>query len=193
MVKLKRIKKVEDIELFQQTFNSVLGYSTVPLEYFKSGDCYAMFVDGKLIAGFCLVPGFDDLRSIQQLPEDVIAAIKTKYPYVVDNLADFTGYFINTKNKTHALLFTIYLVLVCLLYSSNYFIYSYLITEVGLGRYYGSGDPIRVHTGKPMHLFGHHDVMEDEHVEILSKLGIVKIFTYRTKRILKKILCNKLT
>ena len=188
MVKLKRIKRLEDIELFQQTFNSALGYSTVPLEYFKSGDCYTMFVDDKLIAGFCLVPGFDNLRSIQQLPENIVDEIKVKYPYLLVNLADFTGYFINTKNKILALLFTSYLVLVCLFYSSNYFIYSYLITEVGLGRYYGSGDPIRLYTGKPRHLNGHHANMEDEHVEILSKLGIIKIFIYRTKRIIKKML-----
>lgn len=188
MVKLTKLKDRWEIEAFQKEFNSILGYSTVPLEYLESGDCFVLLVNHKLVAGFCLVSGFDNLRSIQQLPENVREDCKTKYPYIVDNLADFTGYFINTKSKLYGILFTIYLVLVCATYPKKYFIYSYLISETRLGKYYSSGSPLKIHTGKPEHLNGHHDTMEEEHVEVLSKIGIFKIFLYRTKRLIIKML-----
>lgn len=169
-----------DILLFQKTFNGILGYSTVPYAYFASGDCHAMFDGERIVAGFCLVKGFHDLRAIQQLPQDKIRWLEEHHRYMVNSLADFTGYFIT--NKKYGLKFTIYLVKTCLFHKCKYFIYSYLVTEYGLERYYGSGKPLRVHTGEPEHLSGHHAVMEPEHVEILSKWGIVRIFIYRTKR-----------
>jgi len=184
MIKLIKLKDSWEVEAFQKEFNSVLGYSTVPLEYFESGDCFAMLIDYKIVAGFCLVSGFDHLRSAQQLPDHIREDFRKNYPDVVDNLADFTGYFINTKNKLYGALFTTYLVFICALYPKKYFIYSYLISETRLGRYYGSGDPIKVYTGKPEHLEGHHENMEEEHVEILSKFGIFKIFVYRTKKLI---------
>jgi len=179
---IKKLKDPKDIKLFQKTFNDILGYSTVPYEYFESGDCHAMFDGDKMVAGFCLVRGFYNLRSIMQLPLSVIGFLRHKQ-HIVKSLADFTGYFIS--NKKYGLRFTIYLVKTCLLHPCNYFVYSYLVTEYGLERYYGSGKPLRIHTGAPEHLPGHHSVMEPEHVEILSKWGIVRIFLYRTKRWVK--------
>jgi len=181
---IKKLSDIKDIFLFQKTFNDILGYSTVPIEYFQSGECHAMFDGNEMVAGFCLVKGFENLRSIQQLPSERISWIRWHHSHMVKNLADFTGYFI--KNKKYGLKFTIYLVKTCMLHSCRYFVYSYLVTEAGLERYYGAGHPIRVHTGCPEHLPGHHESMDEEHVEILSKLGIVRIFWYRTKRWIKK-------
>jgi hypothetical protein len=142
-----------------------------------------MFVDGVMTAGFCLVPGFLQLRAVMQLPTE---KIKTLIPTASAGLADFTGYFM--KDKRHAFRFTCYLTKVCFLHPCKYFIYSYQTTEVGLGRYYAAGNPLRIHTGIPEHLDGHHAIMEPEHVEILSKWGIVKIFLRRTFKMLGKIL-----
>ena len=181
---IKKLKKMEDIILFQKTFNDILGYSTIPYVYFKSGECHAMFDGDKMVAGFCLVKGFYNLRAIKQLPLEKMNWLRQKYPRMLTRMADFTGYFIT--DKKYGIPFTLYLVKTCLLHSCWYFIYSYLVTEYGLERYYGSGNPLRIHTGKPEHLDGHHENMEEEHVEILSKWGIVKIFWYRTKRMFTK-------
>jgi hypothetical protein len=183
MVSLKKLTSLDDIEAFQKKFNSILGYSSIPLSYYSMGDCYVLERNGDYLAGFCLVKGFEHLRSIRQLPIEVREDVKKRWPVLVD----FTGYFIQPKTpKVFSFIFTIYLVLVCAFYSCNYFVYSYLVSEVGLGKYYGKGLPTRVHTGKPLHLEGHHDVMDDEHVEILTKLGVARIFLYRTKRLFFK-------
>lgn len=193
---IKKLTHWHDVVIFQKTFNEVLGYSTVPYDYFESGDCHAMFVDGEMVAGFCLVPGFDNLRSWRQIPKFVRDRLPLRvFGDMSHCLCDFTGYFI--KDKKYALRFTLYLVKTCLFnapfnnlpngrsgyrYRCKYFIYSYQVTEYGLERYYGSGKPLRLHTGAPEHLDGHHGIMEPEHVEILSRWGIVRIFAYRTKR-----------
>lgn len=191
MICIKKLKYPNDIKLFQETFNTVLGYSSVPYSYFLDGECHAMFDGERMVAGFCLVRGFSHLRSIQQLPQEKIDWISQNHGYMTRRLADFTGYFI--KNKKYGLKFTIYLVKTCLLHPCRYFVYSYLVTEYGLERYYGSGRPLRVHTGRPQHLPGHHDDMAEEHVEILSKLGIVRIFLYRTRRWIQSMFRHKRT
>jgi hypothetical protein len=179
-VYIKKLTTPCEIHHFQKTFNAILGYSNVPLEYFSEGDCHAMFDGDKMVAGFCLVKGFLNLRAIKQLPRSRIEWLIKHRGYMAKSMADFTGYFIT--NKKYGLKFTIYLVKTCLFHPCNYFVYSYLVTEYGLEKYYGSGKPLRVHTGEPEHLPGHHETMEPEHVEILSKWGIVRIFEYRTKR-----------
>ncbi len=183
MVRIEKLSNVKDIMKFQRTFNKILGYSSIPYSYFKSGDCHAMFDGKRMVAGFCLVRGFSNLRAIQQLPKEKVDWLAREHGHMVGSMADFTGYFIT--DKKYGLKFTIYLVKTCLFHPCRYFVYSYLVTETGLEKYYGSGKPLRVHTGKPEHLSGHHESMDEEHVEILSKWGIVRIFLYRTKRWIK--------
>ena len=185
MVEFKEITSWTGVQDFQKAFNTVLGYSTVPLEYFMSGECYGMFIDGKLVAGFCLVPGFLNLRAVMQLPEAEI--VNLAYSPMSDHLADFTGYFLlKDTSWLNAFRFTVYLVKTCVRSPYKHFIYSYQVNEVKLGRYYAAGDPKRIYTGIPEHLDGHGENMEPEHVEILTKWGIVKIFLRRTYKVLKK-------
>jgi len=188
MVKIKRLTHPCDLVIFQTEFNKILGYSTIPFDYFDSGECYAMFHNGEMEAGFCLIPGYYNLRSIKQLPFYVIGRISSTY---LHGSVDFTGYFIKTKNRFRGLLFTLFLVKTCFFSKYKYFFYSYATSELGLERYYGSGNPVRVHTGIPEYLPGHHQEMPPEHVEVLTRWGIVKIFIYRTVRIIKALI-NKL-
>jgi hypothetical protein len=185
MVKLKKLTNIEDIVEYTKIFNKSIGYSNVPWEYHASGDVYALIVNKQMVAGFVLVPGYFNLRSVLQMPQIQIKSFYKFKKYVATNLCDQCGYFINTTSFWQGLLFTFYMVLVCMFYKKRYFIYTYPVQDVGLERYYGQGKPLRVHTGKPEKLPGHGEHMESEHVEILTWCGICKIFWYRTKRALR--------
>jgi hypothetical protein len=192
MIKLKKLKYKEDIIEYTIIFNKALGYSNVPWEYHASGDVYVLIVNGKIQAGFVLVPGYFNLRAILQMPIIERKRFHLNNPYIAKNLCDLCGYFINTTNFWHGFIFTFYMVLVSIFYKQKYFIYTYPVKETGLEKYYGKGNPIRIYTGVPEYLPGHSDHMEPEHVEVLTKCGICKIFWYRTKgafrarRLLKK-------
>ena len=180
-IRFKKITNEQDVACFTEIFNNLLGYSSVPFEYFMGGNCYVMLVNGEITAGFCLVDGFFELRSIKQIPTPTKILIDFTY---VNNLCDFTGYFM--LNKKYSFLFTLYLTVACLFYKKSNFIYSYQISEVGLGKYYAAGCPKLVYSGLPEKLEGHHDHMEPENVEILTKFGILRIFLSRTVKFLAK-------
>lgn len=166
-----------DILQFQEAFCRHTSYF-VPVEYFRSGDCYAMTRDGKIVAGYCLVhKPAQLLRSVQQIPSFETRLLGSPIP---EKLAEFTGYFIDEKRG--AVLFTAHLVWTIFFHKAKRFVYSYPVSQKGLQRYYGQGDPVRIYSGPPEKLAGHLEEMEPENVEILTKRGIFKIFWYRTKR-----------
>lgn len=171
-------KKSNEIQEFHDKFCAKIKYD-VPVGYFDKGDCFGMYVNHNLVAGFCLVnaPPFH-LRSIMQIPD--ILYEWYKYDEVVSDVCEFTGYFID--DKRFALLFTLYLVWVVFTYKASQFVYSYPSSQKGLEKYYSYGNPIRLFTGIPCHLDKDTPGLEEEHVEIISKWGIFKIFAFRTLR-----------
>lgn len=184
MSKIKKLKSIRDIMWYTRLFNKAIGYSNVPWKYHATGDVYASLDDsGRIVGGFTLIGGYFNLRAVLQMPEDIQRDFYEKEPKMARNMCDLTGYFI--LNPKNALNLTIWLVLVCLFSKYKYFIYTYPTKDTGLERYYGIGDPLRIHTGIPEKLPGHSDHMEEEHVEVLTKWGIIRIFLYRTKRIFK--------
>jgi hypothetical protein len=191
MSKFKRLKTIKDYIWFTKLFNRAIGYSNVPWEYYASGKMYAATDEKcRMIGGFVLVPGYFNLRSILQMSPERVKSFYEERPDIANNLADLTGYFILRPNLAFKL--TLWLTIICLFYHKKYFVYTYPISDTALEQYYGEGKPIRIHTGVPERLLGHSEHMESEHVEILTKLGIVKIFYYRTKRLLKlKTINNK--
>ena len=94
-ITIKMLSNVCEIALFQKTFNDILVYSSVPYDYFKIGECHAMYDGDDMVAGFCLVRGFSNLRAIQQLPQEKIDWLSKKR--MANSMADFTGYFIKDK------------------------------------------------------------------------------------------------
>jgi hypothetical protein len=184
MVRIRKLKTVTDIIMFTDIFNKAIGYSNVPWQYHASGKCYAMFRDGKMEAGFCLIDGYWNLRAIRQIPYGIARKFEQTQTDIAYNMCDLTAYFISTQNLTRGILFTLYLVWTCLNHSTRYFAYTYPIHDRALEKYYGRGNPIRIHTGVPVKLEGHGEHMEAEHVEVLSTWGIVKIFYHRTKRMI---------
>lgn len=141
-----------------------------------------MIQGGKMTAGYCLVHlPVHRLRSILQIPFCHQLFGDDDF----ENVAEFTGYFIT--DKTYGVLFTLHLVLTILFHKANKFVYSYPVSQSGLGRYYGKGNPLRIYCGPPDHLEGHSGKMESENVEILTKMGIIKIFLNRTKKFIRGI------
>lgn len=185
MVKIKKLTAIEDIIEYTVIFNRAIGYSNVPWTYHASGDVYALWVDGKIRAGFVLVPGYYNLRAILQIPEEKIIAMDKTCPKLTRNMCDHCGYFINTTNFWHGVLFTFYMSVICTFYRKRYFTYTYPVHDKALEKYYANGDPMRIHSGIPVHLPGHGEDMEAEHIEVLTRWGAWKIFFYRFKRAYK--------
>ena len=191
MAKFEKLTKPYDIEKFHELFCKKIDYE-IPLTYFKKGSCYGMFVKKvektgfgdlawhDLVGGFCLVHDIPSkLRSIKQIPlEEPLKELPTS------KTAEFTGYFL--LDKKHGLYFTLNLVRVILGHKAKKFVYSYPVSQKRLGKYYSYGNPDKLYTGVPRRLTGHSENMEAEHVEALTKWGIVKIFLARTYRYLTR-------
>lgn len=176
------VKRPKDINTFRSKFNAKLEYSTIPLEYFKSGRCYALWDGQVMVGGFCIVyRHFSLLRSMKQIPQSALLQYQQKYPHIFSDVADITGFFIDKPKYSAQLLW--YIMYSLLIHPARYFVYSYGTHEHWLERYYGAGKPIRIHTGIPEKLPGHHKTMPEEHVEILTKFGIVRIVTNRFLKI----------
>ena len=175
---LKRLERNSlEVQDFHDKFCKKIKYD-IPTDYFNTGDCFGMYVDALLVGGFCLVDAPPlHLRSITQI-QDVLYNWHT-YDKILYDACEFTGYFLD--GKKFGFVFTMYLVWTVLFYRAKQFVYSYPVSHKGLERYYGHGNPIRIHTGIPSHQEGIKGA-EREHVEVLTKWGIVKIFLCRTLR-----------
>lgn len=173
--------ELKEKEQLHGTFCRITGYK-IPKDYFLSADCYGLKKKGKYVAGFILKrDALPTLRSFQEIPIDARTFVDDKY---FTKTADMTGYFI--ADKRYGLRFTVYLVLVVLFYRTRYFIYSYDLTNIGLGKYYSHGNPTLLYSGPPALLPGYTEQQPDVNVEILTKWGILKIFGQRTRKMLLK-------
>lgn len=180
----KKIIEYSDIELFHKLSTKNIKYE-IPITYYTKGTCYGFYRNGILVGGFCLIHDFPAyLRSFQQIPVDLDDELLVKSGMEMLNTVEFTGYFLT--DKTNGLYFTYHLVKTIFNHRATRFIYSYPISQVALERYYSKGHPVRLYTGKPSYLPGHLPNMEAEHVEVLSKWGIFKIFLSRTVKYLLK-------
>lgn len=180
-----RLDDWSEVERFQKKFNEHLGYSEVPLSYFLMGDCFAMFDGDRLVAGFCVVfRYYRQLRVIRQIPTQVVDLLDHTKPNMFRGIADITGFFIDDVEYTPKFLAFMFLEL--LRHKASHYAYSYQVDEYWLERYYRSGNPVRIHTGVPERLEGHKGEMKPEHVEILSKTGIMMIFVSRLFRMIVK-------
>jgi hypothetical protein len=157
----------------------------VPWQYYASGKIYA-FMHGKTIkGGLVLIPGYWNLRSILQMPVETQVTFYALNPEIANNLCDNTGYFILNLPLKYSVLFAIRLFFVVLFYPKKYHVYTYPVSDKALEKYYARGNPIRIYSGKPQHLPGHHASMESENVEIISRWGLLKIFFFRTKKLIE--------
>lgn len=172
--------ELKEKEQLHTTFCQITGYK-VPKDYFLDADCYGLKKHGKYIAGFILKRGtLPKLRSYQEIPIEERAAIDDKY---FDHTADLTGYFIT--DRRYGLRFTAYMVLIVALYRTRYFIYSYDVDNLRLKKYYGHGKPTLLYSGPPALVAGYSEQQPDVNVEVLTKMGVLRIFIQRTKKLVK--------
>jgi hypothetical protein len=179
-----KLKSLQDKSKLHAIFCKITGYR-IPTSYFLSADCYGVKQDedGEFVGGFVLKKGhLFDLRSFHEIPLTVVPSLPyTKY---MNTTADLTGYFL--RDKRYGLKLTWFFVKTIVFYNSKYFIYSYDVSNTGLGKYYASGDPTLLYSGIPALIEGYTEEQAPVNVEILSKWGIVKIFLHRTRKMFLK-------
>lgn len=142
----------------------------IPYSYLAKGRPF-VFLDSKdrVVGGFAIIDK-KPFRTIEQIPLKIYAPIKAEN--------EITAYFIADKKYGFAV--TLRLVLE-VLKSKGPFVYSYDLINKSLQRYYALGDPELVYSGPVKNLPGM-EGLHYENVEILTKLGIVKLFIKRTLR-----------
>jgi hypothetical protein len=133
-----------------------------------------------MAAGFCLrnAPPLH-LRTIVHIPD--ILFNWHRYEGLFDDLCEVTGQFV--EDKRFCFILALYFLWTVLFYKARQFVYSYSVSQQGLEHYCSKGKPVRLHTGIPIYLQGIKGV-EAEHVEMVTKAGIYKIFLYRAFRYL---------
>jgi len=177
-----KLKSDKDKSSLHACFCKVTGYN-IPVSYFLNADCYGVKHDGEFVGGFVIKKDLLlNLRSFQEIPLTLVPSLP--YNKYRNKTADLTGYFL--MDKRYGLKLTWLFVKTIVFYSSKYFIYSYDVSNLRLGRYYAAGDPTLLHSGIPALIEGYTEEQPPVNVEILSKWGIVKIFIYRTRKMVLK-------
>jgi len=182
---LKRLYSEKEFQNFAREFKDAIKYCEVPASYFATGKTYAWFKNGKIIAGFALINGYDNLRAVQHLPQKI--KLRWRYTKIGRNLCEHTGFFITPKLKgIDKIIYGLQMFWICLFHNRQYFIYSYRYSETHLEKYYSTGKPLSVYSGplKPLEGYNQNETPENEHVEVLSKVGLAKIIFYRILKII---------
>jgi len=178
-MRIKKIKTKYEYILFSELFASEIGYS-IPVSYFMFKNVWGLFDDqGKLQGGFAII-NQPAPRCLKQIPNP-----KTVLTHF-NKLSEFTGYFIRSKKGSIRL--TIRMVIETFKNPKNEFIYAYDLDDLKLRKYYGAGKPRLLYEGIPKKLPGHPENMKPERIEVLTKIGVLRIFLYRTFKILLKVL-----
>ena len=179
-VRFRKILDEDRLADFHKKFCLGIKYE-VPINYLRSGNCYGLFVDDKIVAGICSVHQHALYpRSLKQIP--CFSYISYKKDFIL-SLAEITGYFI--EDKAYAFRFTMHLFRIFLFHPAKNFVYSYPVDQKRLSKYYAKGKPITIYSGKPVKIEGHPDDLPPENVEILTKWGIFRIFLHRTLKYLR--------
>lgn len=178
MIKIKTPQTKLEKFTFTKTFERIDGHC-IPQGYLFSKDSRtfgAYDSREKLLGGFCLVKGNSghdlfNLRTVKQARLKFSKRVK---------LTEITAYFM--VDKKCGLKLTMRLVFEVLKNTSNFFIYSYNTSNKKLESYYETGKPFRLFSG----YIYYNNCYSIENVEILSKIGIIKIFLNRTMKLIKR-------
>jgi hypothetical protein len=165
---IRRIETDEDLDYFTIVANREIK-ARIPRQYFKIAKTYGCFDGETLVGGYSIMvdPPF---RVLQQSGiVDIDQSI----------LAEITGYFIIDKKFGFKL--TMHLLLTVLKTDKILFIYSFDPSNLKLWQYYAKGHPLLLFAG-----YMDCEGTPWERVEALTKVGILRVFTHRTVRHIKK-------
>lgn len=188
MLRLLRYKTIQarkdhHFDKFAKEFQKDMGYE-VPANFLRKGKLFIVInPEGEYVGGFAFVAKHP-LRSLEEIPPS--------YPIFADpqQVGEVTAVWL--KDKAYGFQWSIHFVIQAILSPIKYFVYSYPISEVQLGKYYAAGDPFCIYKGPIVRLPGHNENPEPESVEILTTYGIFKIAVYRNWKYLKRALKNLL-
>jgi len=198
MIECKTVKQFKD---FEQEFAKDMGY-VVPASFLKTGRLWAVLNPKKeYVGGYALIQKHP-VRSLQEIPNGYVSIRDgkvTEWKYQppnfdlkgnINKIGEFTCIWL--KDKTFGLGLSLHIAWQLLITrGTKWWVYSYPISEIGLGKYYAKGKPIYLYVGPIVRLEGHPENPEDESVELLSNWGVFKIVMYRNVKYLLKFLKGK--
>lgn len=175
--KVKQLKTDLEFSIFANAFKKDMGYE-VPANFLKKGKLWAVInPKGEYVGGFAFVAKHP-LRSLEEIPPT--------YPIYLDPslVAEVTAVWL--KDKYYGFMWSLHFIYQAYRFPAKYFVYSYPISEVKLGKYYEKADPLCIYKGPIVRLEGHLENPEDESVEVITAWGVVKIALHRNIKYLKK-------
>lgn len=154
-------------ELLSMSFFRYSG-SSIPSSYLSNGRSFLFMRGSVILGGFAIIDN-SPFRTISQIPIDISSNIAKN---------EITAYFI--ADKKYGVIITAKLIIE-VLKSKGPFVYSYDVSNIKLEKYYMVGRPYRVYSGMVNNLQGMSGI-HFENVEILTKRGILRLFTNRTMK-----------
>lgn len=182
---VKKLTKKWQKEWFLEAFYHASGFE-IETSYLnnKRADTYALFYKGDIVGGFVLIKSWP-FGVIRQIPSE---SGKPSDNFSLRLVNELTCYFINHPELGFKL--TLALLVAIVTSRAKWFIYSYETKKRHLERYYSAGKPIRFYSGPVLdRATGYQTFLkEHENVEILSKVGILRIFLSRNFKMFKEYL-----
>jgi hypothetical protein len=159
-------------------FLSFLGKKDLTLGYIQNGNSFGLFEEDELLGGYCLVhEPLYQMFTIRQIPE-----FKHQFDDVDPfNYVEVVGYF-TCNDEKYAAKLRRHFVTRLLLHKASYIVYSYPSSDTRTEDYYRVGNPLRIYSGNVKN--GGAPV----NVEVMTKLGILKICVHKVIRSLVNII-----
>jgi hypothetical protein len=185
------IKKVPkwDLISFNDAIENNLGFR-YPIYYLTASHCYGIKRSGRYVAGFILHDDYRTMRVLCQIsPIDRTEVMrKLIFSGHANRLTEYTGYFI--EDKKIGFIFTLIMILIAIKKGSN-FLYSFDRSNIKLADYYAPGSPFIVYRGQVKYDIEKPNGQTQyttgfEQIEVITQVGIIKIFVSRTIRELLK-------
>lgn len=177
--KVVRLKTKEEFDKYAQEFKKDMGYE-VPSNFLQKGHLYAVVnPDNKYVGGYAFV-NEHPLRSLQQIPEGYSPFYENCY------VGEVTAVWL--RDKTYGLVWSLMFVYHAIRHPAKYWVYSYPISEVRLGKYYAAANPLYLYKGPIVKLEGHPENPEPESIEMITTWGIAKIAWSRNIKYFKKLI-----
>lgn len=198
---IRRITAICELTLFNNTIFKHLHFK-YPIDFLQNAYVYGQKIDGHYVGGFVLNPyqsSFMDFRVLKQIPNERYyhaIEIMMSTPMVEssrNDLWEYTGYFISSyfkDKKIKAILFTLQMILIAMI-KGKYFFLSFDRKNQSLAEYYGHGYPTIIYRGPVSYSsLDEYDNIEthesNEQVEVLDRMGLIRIFTWRTIKEIKR-------
>jgi hypothetical protein len=171
-----RIRKIH--KSAESWFLSLLGKKDLSLDYIQKGNNFGLFEDDELLGGYCLVhEPLYQMYIIQQIPK-CEHQFDDEDPF---NYVEVVCYF-TCNDEKYAARLRRHFVTRLLLHKASYIVYSYPSSDTRIEEYCQVGNPLRLYSGEVK------NGGDPVNVEVMTKLGILKICMHKVIRSLVNII-----